>query len=61
MVEFEIVAFEDDEFARAAVRQFREDATAHDASVVEDNEIAWFEKVGELGVFAVGDGAGLAI
>lgn len=61
VVEFGIVAFENDEFARAAIWQFGKDAAAHNASVVKNNQIAWLKKICKLSIFAIGDFAGLAI
>ena len=50
MVDFAVMFFEHDEFAGTAVGKFSEDAGAHDASIVENEKIAWFEKINELGI-----------
>lgn len=53
--------FEDDKFARATIGKSSKKTGAHNASVVKDNEVAWFEKIGNVGVVAVGNLAGLFI
>ena len=37
MVDFTIMFFEDDEFARATIGELSEDAGAHNTSIVQDN------------------------
>ena len=62
VVDFAVVAFENDEFAWVAVGfAFSEDAAAHDAGIIEDDEIARLQKVGQVRVVAVGIFAGFAI
>ncbi len=62
VVDFAVVAFEHDELAWVAVRfAFGEDTAAHDAGIVEDNEIARLQKVGQVCVATVGIFAGFAI
>ena len=53
--------FEDDKFARAAIRKSNEKTSAHDASIIKNNKIARFKKIGNVGIVAVGDFAGLFI
>ena len=50
MVDVAVMFFEDDKFARATVGKLCEDAGAHDASIIQNNEITRFEKIGEVGV-----------
>ena len=53
--------FEDNELARAAIRKSNEKTSAHDASIIKNNKIARFKKIGNVGIVAVGDFAGLFI
>ncbi len=61
VVELGVVTFEHDKLAWAAVWQLGEDTATHDASVVQNNEIAWLEKISQFSIFAVGNFASLAI
>ena len=61
MVEFGIMALENNELAWAAIWELGKDAAAHDAGIIQNNEIAWLEKIGKIGILAVGDFAGLAV
>lgn len=62
VVDFAVVAFEYDEFAWVAIGfALSEDTAAHDAGVVEDDEIARLQKVGQVCVSTVGIFAGFAI
>ena len=62
VVNFAIVTLEDDEFAWVAIGfAFGEDTAAHDAGIVEDDEIARLQKVGQVCVATVGIFAGFAI
>lgn len=50
MVDFAGMFLEHNKFTWAAIGQLSEDARAHDASVVEDDEIASREKIGEISI-----------
>jgi hypothetical protein len=55
------VFFEDDEFAWTAIGKSSKKTSAHDAGVVKDYEVAWFEKISNVGIMAVGDFTSLFI
>ena len=38
-----------------------EDAAAHDACIIENEEVAWLKEVAEVGIVTVGDFASLAV
>ena len=56
-----IVFFEYDEFAWATIGKLSKKTRAHDASVVENKEIAWLEKVVEVAIIRIGIFASFAV
>lgn len=58
---FVAMFFEDDEFAFATVREFAEEAGLHDASIIQNEDVAWVKKLVEIAIVRVLDGTGLTI
>lgn len=50
VINFASMLFEYDKFAWTTVGQLSEDTRAHDASIVQDNEVASFKKNGKIGI-----------
>lgn len=51
MVDSAVMFFEHDEFAWATVGKFGKDTRTHDASVVENKQVAGFKEIDEVCVF----------
>ena len=61
VVDFAVMFFEYNELARTAIWQFSKNARTHHARIIENDKVSGFKKVGKIGIFRIGNIAGLTI